>query len=69
MFNSDPGPTSLCGAVTALGGMSVYTSLSLKDSAESVVKQIPTLNQLAKPKSDVEEDEEQASVISVSSTE
>ncbi|KNA12151.1 hypothetical protein SOVF_128200 [Spinacia oleracea] len=69
LFNSDPGPTSLCGAVTALGGMSVYTSLSLKDSAESVVKQIPTLNQLAKPKSDVEEDEEQASVISVSSTE
>lgn len=69
MFNSDPGPTSLCGAVTALGGMSVYTSLSLKESVEGVVKQNPNLNQLAKPKTDVEEDEEKASVKSVSSTE
>ncbi|KAL2945042.1 Nucleotide-sugar uncharacterized transporter 2, partial [Bienertia sinuspersici] len=70
LFNSDPGPTSLCGAVAALGGMSVYTSLSLKESGESVGKQNLSLSQNAKPKSDiVEEDEEKASVKSVSSTE
>lgn len=33
VFNSDPGLTSLCGAVIALGGMSVYTYLGLKESA------------------------------------
>ncbi|KAI7979047.1 hypothetical protein LOK49_Contig535G00007, partial [Camellia lanceoleosa] len=34
LFNSDPGFVSICGAVTALGGMSVYTSLNLKQSQE-----------------------------------
>uniref|UniRef100_A0A0E0E123 Sugar phosphate transporter domain-containing protein n=1 Tax=Oryza meridionalis TaxID=40149 RepID=A0A0E0E123_9ORYZ len=33
VFNSDPGFTSLCGAIIALGGMSVYTYLGLKESA------------------------------------
>ncbi|CAL5038136.1 unnamed protein product [Urochloa decumbens] len=33
VFNSDPGFTSLCGAVIALAGMSVYTYLGMKDSA------------------------------------
>ncbi|KAL6909902.1 hypothetical protein ACP4OV_001561 [Aristida adscensionis] len=33
VFNSDPGFTSLCGAVIALGGMSVYTYLGMKESA------------------------------------
>ncbi|GJN28976.1 hypothetical protein PR202_gb17158 [Eleusine coracana subsp. coracana] len=32
VFNSDPGYTSLCGAVIALGGMSVYTYLGIKES-------------------------------------
>ncbi|KAJ7960966.1 Nucleotide/sugar transporter family protein [Quillaja saponaria] len=35
IFNSDPGFVSLCGAVAALGGMSVYTSLNLQESHES----------------------------------
>ncbi|TVU03314.1 hypothetical protein EJB05_51161, partial [Eragrostis curvula] len=33
VFNSDPGFTSLCGAVIALVGMSVYTYLGIKESA------------------------------------
>ena len=69
MFNSDPGPMSLCGAVTALGGMSVYTSLSVNESSESVTKQNPTQNQPVKAKTDVEDDEENGSVMSISSTE
>ncbi|KAI8553042.1 hypothetical protein RHMOL_Rhmol06G0314800 [Rhododendron molle] len=35
LFDSDPGFVSICGAVTALLGMSVYTSLNLKESQES----------------------------------
>ncbi|CAN6221597.1 unnamed protein product [Urochloa humidicola] len=35
VFNSDPGFTSLCGAVIALIGMSVYTYLGMKESATS----------------------------------
>ncbi|KAL5208448.1 hypothetical protein ABZP36_032883 [Zizania latifolia] len=35
IFSSDPGITSICGAVVALGGMSVYTYLGLKQSATS----------------------------------
>lgn len=35
LFNSDPGFISICGALTALGGMSVYTSLNLKQPPES----------------------------------
>lgn len=65
LFESDPGPLSLCGAVAALGGMSVYTSLSLKESTENAAL---SQNQPLKPKSDVEEDEEKADVKSVSST-
>lgn len=33
VFKSDPGFTSLCGAVIALAGMSVYTYLGMKESA------------------------------------
>ncbi|XP_038976819.1 nucleotide-sugar uncharacterized transporter 2-like isoform X1 [Phoenix dactylifera] len=55
-FNSDPGVISLCGAVTALCGMSVYTYLNLQDSKESGTagKQLP-LKQTSfaqKPKAD-----------------
>jgi len=67
LFNSDPGPMSLCGAVAALGGMSVYTSLSIKDATESPAKQNPSQNQPPKPKTDVEDDEEKADVKSVKS--
>ncbi|CAN6178389.1 unnamed protein product [Urochloa humidicola] len=35
VFNSDPGFTSLCGAVIALVGMSVYTYLGMEESATS----------------------------------
>ncbi|XP_025884350.1 nucleotide-sugar uncharacterized transporter 2 isoform X2 [Solanum lycopersicum] len=41
LFSSDPGWTSICGAVTALGGMTVYTSLSLKESREKASDQLP----------------------------
>ncbi|KAG8076088.1 hypothetical protein GUJ93_ZPchr0006g41087 [Zizania palustris] len=33
VFNSDPGFTSLCGAIIALGGMSIYAYLGLKEAA------------------------------------
>ncbi|CAL5341560.1 unnamed protein product [Camellia sinensis] len=57
LFNSDPGFVSICGAVTALGGMSVYTSFNLKQSQEAIANQLPNQNLSAlKPKS-VEEDE------------
>ncbi|GAB2284795.1 hypothetical protein Dimus_019248 [Dionaea muscipula] len=56
LFKSDPGALSLCGAVAALGGMLVYTSLSLKESSESAPKpsQTQTSSAPLKPKSDVE---------------
>lgn len=51
IFKSDPGFVSICGAVAALGGMCVYTSLNLKESQEksSTQVQMPTLP-LSKPK-------------------
>ncbi|XP_042497422.1 nucleotide-sugar uncharacterized transporter 2 [Macadamia integrifolia] len=35
IFNSDPGSMSICGAVTALCGMVVYTSLNLQEGEEA----------------------------------
>lgn len=35
LFSSDPGATSLCGAIVALCGMSVYTYLNLRGPNES----------------------------------
>ena len=58
---------SLCGAVAALGGMSVYTSLSINETKETPAKQNPSQNQPTKPKTDVEDDEEKADVKSVKS--
>lgn len=50
LFDSDPGFVSLCGAVAALGGMSVYTSLNLKETKESSSsKQLPTQNPIPMP--------------------
>lgn len=40
-FHSDPGSASICGAVTALCGMSVYTSLNLKEPVEKSRKRPP----------------------------
>lgn len=34
LLNSNPGITSLCGAVTAIAGMTVYTYLNLLDSQQ-----------------------------------
>ncbi|MCE3049461.1 hypothetical protein HAX54_044915 [Datura stramonium] len=41
LFGSDPGWISICGAVAALGGMTVYTSLSIKESREKASDQLP----------------------------
>ncbi|XP_059666748.1 nucleotide-sugar uncharacterized transporter 2 isoform X2 [Cornus florida] len=41
VFNSDPGFVSICGAFTALCGMSVYTSLNLRESSEAATNQLP----------------------------
>ncbi|EXC21508.1 putative membrane protein [Morus notabilis] len=49
IFNSDPGFVSICGAVAALCGMTVYTSLNLKEKHESSSKQTSS-----KPTSDQE---------------
>ncbi|KAJ6812272.1 putative membrane protein-like [Iris pallida] len=38
IFNSNPGMTSICGAVTALGGMSLYTYLNLLGSKQQTTK-------------------------------
>ncbi|KAE8098895.1 hypothetical protein FH972_016924 [Carpinus fangiana] len=43
-FDSDPGSTSICGAVAALCGMTVYTSQNLQKSGESLSKQLPKQN-------------------------
>ncbi|KAF7141994.1 hypothetical protein RHSIM_Rhsim06G0232200 [Rhododendron simsii] len=60
LFDSDPGLVSICGAVTALLGMSVYTSLNLKESQESSSSnQTPKQNASAlKPKSTEDTTEE-----------
>ncbi|KAI3905874.1 hypothetical protein MKW92_036852 [Papaver armeniacum] len=53
IFSSDPGVLSICGAVTALCGMSVYTSLNLQEAKESS-KLLPKQNSsLIKTKSNV----------------
>ncbi|XP_031739078.1 nucleotide-sugar uncharacterized transporter 2 isoform X3 [Cucumis sativus] len=48
VFGSDPGFVSICGAVTALGGMSAYTSLNLQQQLDNK-QQLPKHN-LAIPK-------------------
>lgn len=57
IFNSDPGFVSLCGAIAALCGMSIYTSLNMKDSNENLSKMHQMQNlPLSKPKSSVLDD-------------
>ncbi|KAK1399788.1 TPT domain-containing protein [Heracleum sosnowskyi] len=36
LFGSNPGTTSICGAITALGGMSYYTHLNLSKQQQSI---------------------------------
>ncbi|XWS09624.1 hypothetical protein CRYUN_Cryun39dG0005700 [Craigia yunnanensis] len=50
LLDSDPGFISFCGAVAALGGMSIYTSLNLKETNESSSKHLPMQNPLPKSK-------------------
>jgi len=51
IFGSDPGFVSICGALTALAGMSVYTSLNLQESRENLIFQLQTQTlPLSKPK-------------------
>lgn len=55
VFRSDPGVTSICGAVVALGGMSFYTYLGLKkESAVPSGKKPPSRSNsfLGKPAGD-----------------
>lgn len=55
VFGSDPGFVSICGAVTALGGMSVYTSLNLQQQLDN--KQLPKHNlPTSKPENSPAED-------------
>lgn len=68
-FNSDPGVISICGAIAALGGMSVYTSLNLQRSkdaasnkAQLVPKHVSDLN--VKPKT--EKDDESSEKVNAS---
>ncbi|CAA0814032.1 Nucleotide/sugar transporter family protein [Striga hermonthica] len=52
LFGSDPGPVSIVGAILALCGMSVYTSLNLKGSVDMTANLLPSQNlPSAKPKS------------------
>lgn len=58
VFGSDPGYVSVFGAVSALWGMSVYTSLSMKESSGKVSNLLPNQNSSSlKPKS-IEDKEE-----------
>ncbi|GMI63819.1 hypothetical protein like AT5G55950 [Hibiscus trionum] len=50
LLDSDPGLVSLSGTIVALVGMSVYTSLNLKESKEGSTKQIPMQNHVSKAK-------------------
>ncbi|XP_008680947.1 uncharacterized protein [Zea mays] len=52
IFGSDPGITSVCGAVLALGGMSFYTYLGLKKDPATSGKKAPSRQNsfMARPK-------------------
>ncbi|MQL78781.1 hypothetical protein Taro_011221 [Colocasia esculenta] len=57
LFNSNPGILSICGAITALGGMSLYTYLNLLDSRQTHLPFRQTLqkSKLSKESSDADE--------------
>jgi hypothetical protein len=59
LFNSDPGIVSIGGAVVALTGMSVYTTLNLQESQENAGKQLPKHSlPPPKPKPDSEDNKD-----------
>ncbi|ONK69542.1 uncharacterized protein A4U43_C05F24070 [Asparagus officinalis] len=51
LFNSNPGMLSICGAITALGGMSLYTYLNLLGCQQQAVKSSTRLPSFSLPKS------------------
>ncbi|KAK6947117.1 Sugar phosphate transporter domain [Dillenia turbinata] len=54
LFGSDPGFISICGAVVALGGMTVYTLLNMKMSSESASKLLSKSMSFSSPKAKVD---------------
>jgi hypothetical protein len=58
VFGSDPGITSICGAVVALGGMSFYTYLGLKKDSATSGKKAPSRQNsfMSKPKAAADND-------------
>lgn len=50
LFNSNPGILSICGAITALAGMSLYTYLNLPDSRQTHLPSRQTSFSLQKSK-------------------
>lgn len=68
VFGSDPGPLSLCGAVAALGGMSVYTLLSLRESREKESSSLQKQNLPSQDPKRVEEDVNDANADSTSNS-
>ncbi|XP_027063755.1 nucleotide-sugar uncharacterized transporter 2-like isoform X1 [Coffea arabica] len=60
VFGSDPGPLSLCGAVAALAGMSVYTLLNLRESHEKEGSLLQKQNLPSQKPKTVEEDMNEA---------
>uniref|UniRef100_A0A803MKC5 Sugar phosphate transporter domain-containing protein n=1 Tax=Chenopodium quinoa TaxID=63459 RepID=A0A803MKC5_CHEQI len=51
LFGSNPGITSICGAITALMGMSVYTYLNLNNSEQHSNKTVSKQASFSSPKS------------------
>ncbi|KAK9156378.1 hypothetical protein Sjap_003858 [Stephania japonica] len=62
IFASDPGVSSICGAVAALCGMSVYTSLNLQEAKEAAIKVLKQNSIPSKPKADIGSKEESSDV-------
>lgn len=61
IFSSDPGLISVCGAVVAIGGMTVYTSLNFKRFPDIEGPQLPkhSLQPTPKPRTDEGNKEEE----------
>lgn len=69
LLNSDSGFVSICGALTAVCGMGVYTSLSLTESQKSSNKQLPKENvALPKPKTNTEDGIQSNTAITIATT-
>lgn len=62
LFESDPGVVSIGGAVVALCGMSVYTSLNLQESPENSSKHLPKQNSSSTKAKSTSEDNKDSNV-------